>query len=109
MSQKTIIIDFELAAINAICSNFVSTKITGCFYHFKNNLLKNLMKKNSKYKQCEHCIEVYKLIQALPYVPPGFVTEVYNKNIVILNKTSVCDKMNTFCYYFEKTYVGKKF
>ena len=78
-------------------------------FHFKHNLVKNVMKKNAKFKQCGHCVEIFKLIQALVYVPPGFVTEVYNKYIVESNKTSNCKNMNTFCNYFENTYVGKRY
>lgn len=102
----SITVDFERATINSIKKNFPNTSILGCFFHFGQCL----------WRKIQHCglqqwyVEVnnalfIKQLQALAFVPPSDVHELFDELVNFLNDENeelLCD----FLVYFESTWLG---
>ena len=63
-----VIIDFELATMNALRKVYPGVKVTGCLYHFQTNLFKNIMKKYPSCRQNEHSQKTFELVKTLVFV-----------------------------------------
>ena len=110
---KKIIIDFEQAMLKTIHTVYDGgVEITGCFFHFKTNILKNMKSKGSGvyFNSNEAAKQAVRLILCLPYCPPGYVIDVYEA--VVLEHIDEFnlderEEFRKFMEYFESTYLGK--
>ena len=89
LSINTITTDTEIALINAIKTNFPNTQRIGCWFHLKQDLLREakalgLLNKNNDKINPETTIEVIKQLAMLPLEYNGDINYLKNKlNIII--------------------------
>ena len=103
------VIDFEQAVVLALKQVFPNLKITGCLFHFQQNLFRNILKKNPSYRKNQYSLKTFKLLKALVFTPPGFILDIFNDAIKpYAQKHKIQSEMSTFFTYFENTYVGLK-
>ena len=112
-SPSRFILDFEIAMFKSIAKSFPTVKITGCVFHFFQNLEKNLKKKGlvTLRNNNEHVKKAILMIKSLVYAPPGFVLDVFDKyicNYIKVNGLNDIPEFQSFVCYFETSYLGKK-
>lgn len=96
VSPNSISCDYELAILKAIKAVFKKTEISGCYFHFTQNLFKNLSKNklftNYTSKSDSSVRKSFNLLKTLAFVP-------------IDEKSSTAFK--PMLVYFDKYYIGK--
>ncbi|QQP52192.1 Uncharacterized protein FKW44_004253 [Caligus rogercresseyi] len=102
----SITIDFERAAINEIKNVFPEAKIYGCFFHFGQCLWRKLqgLGLQNWYKN-ENNQHIIKKFQALAFLPPDTVHDVFNQLINSINDETD-EILSDFLQYFETTWLG---
>jgi hypothetical protein len=102
---KAINTDFEKAILNAIQSNFPSTKIYGCYFHLASNLWKNVQKKGlcSQFIRNSKFQIAFNRLKCLPFVHLRHIFLVFE----LLRKESG-EEFQPILDYFEKYYLGLK-
>ena len=108
-SPEKIIMDFEIAAINSFLKHNLSSRITGCHFHWKQNMRKN-MRKRTIFEENEAMEKVLKMIYTLPFIPPGFVVQSftdYIEKFLVDNKLDNHAELKVFMNYLVKYYIGK--
>jgi hypothetical protein len=96
--------DFEMATLNAIRHCFPSSSISGCYFHFAQNLWKH-MQKNSLATLYTHDKEIrvaFRAMQCLAFVPKNDVVFAFKE----LSKT-VPAQFQCMLDYLEEFYIGK--
>ncbi|CAF3873782.1 unnamed protein product [Rotaria sordida] len=101
----SITIDFEGTVANVIKQKLPSTKITACFFHFKQNLWRKirdvgLVQLFLHDREIRHQLKNF---ACLAFVPEQHVIEEFEK----LEEESP-ESMNEFIDYFENNYIGRK-
>ena len=78
--------DFEKGALNSIVENFTGINIFGCYFHFAQNLWKQMQQKklSLSYINNKEIRFHYKLLKALCFVPPPDVINAFN----LISKTA---------------------
>ncbi len=101
---KIFVHDFEKAALNAIKSVFPEVQIHGCYFHFAQNLWKNMQNKNLSKKYLNNSITrlSFKKLKALCFLPTTEVIQAFK----LIEKSSAPD-FQPMIGYFEKWYIGK--
>ena len=117
-----IVSDFETSVINAVKEVFPGAQHTGCQYHFRAAIWKNVGAKGVQtffYRNVDFQEFVYKLY-ALSYVPTDDLYNVYRDQIVDTVKSKLDaetgdpewqlmeDEINSFGTYFLNTWIGKQ-
>lgn len=103
-----IMMDFEIAAMNAAAVNFPGVNMKGCFYHFCSNLWKRIQKEGlqERYQNDENFANTLRMLAALAFVPPQDVIESFEElsnhinNLENFNVDEVLD-------YVEDNYIGR--
>ena len=119
---STIVIDFELAMVNAVRAVFPDTKQLGCQFHFRSAIWKNVGLKHLQsffYTNVDFQELIYKLY-ALAYIPTDDLYEVYKEQIVSIITRKLAEKtgdpewqvleeeINQFGTYFLNTWIGRQ-
>ncbi|KAL8585639.1 hypothetical protein ACOMHN_025262 [Nucella lapillus] len=101
LNPETITIDFERAALNSISEHFPTTAVHGCFFHFGQCLWRNLQSLGLQdwYLEPENSLLI-KTIQALAFVPPDDVIEVFQQLMDSLD-ADTDETLSDFLAYFE--------
>ena len=91
LNIKTITTDTELALINAVNTNFVDVQRIGCWFHLKQDLLREskvlgLFNKNNKNINPETTIEIIKQLAILPLEYKGDINYLKNKIHIIISQ-----------------------
>lgn len=104
LSPKIIMIDFELSMIKAIENEFANTEISGCYFHLKQNIIRQIQKfgLKGKYETVPEFALWVKMIGALAFVPVDEVRPVFQK---LSNCKRFPVDAKPVLNYFEKTYV----
>ena len=97
----------------SIGKTFPNVKITGCLFHFFQNLEKNIKKKGLVTLRINnvHMKKAILVIKSPVYAPPGFVLGVFDKYIckyIKMNGLYDIPEFQSFVSYFETSYLGKK-
>lgn len=99
---EIIVVDYEYALIKALKSQFPGTRILGCFFHFKQAIVRKMMKLGIR----QDVAKIYSC-------KFDFLT-VIDRNLVnlgidyLLEKYSTeCEKWSEFIEYFKKTFLVK--
>ena len=98
--------DFELACINALLVIWPNVIIFLCWFHYAQNLWKNIgLKKLAKdYVKDKTVRKLFQYLKFLPFVPPKDVIKSFKK---IKEFGENCKKFDPMFEYFEKFYIGK--
>jgi len=82
MKPSRIMTDFETAATNTFRNNFKNAKVIGCFFHFKQALLRRFQKHDAVWKTYNvdllSTLQIH-MIFALTYVPPRDVLKSFDE------------------------------
>lgn len=111
-SPEVIMMDFELAEMNACAEIYPQANIIGCNFHFMQNIQRNVAQKGAK-KQFNESPMFQKLVDymcALVYVPSDKVLEAWEAVIepyLSRNQEYITEEMDAFIDYFVETYLGK--
>ena len=106
LNPDSIMLDFELAAINAISSVFPNASIKGCYFHFSKAIYKHIKGTPAEalYKNNEEARILLKCLLSMAFVPEADVIEVFEE------LQDSCDKFPDLIdviTYFEETYIGR--
>ncbi|XP_022160646.1 uncharacterized protein LOC111032207 [Myzus persicae] len=109
LNPKSIMVDFEKAAINAIQSVFTNTSVRGCFFHLSQSIwrrLQNLGFQNRYMEDSEFALQI-RMMAALTFVPEEDVENAWNElldsEFYSLNEEILTPLTN----YFEDTWIGR--
>ncbi len=95
--------DFEKGVLNAIQAHMKLCKILGCYFHFCQNLWKNIQKKKVyRYIVNKDIRTSFKNFKALCFFPVNDVIKAFN-----YNKSTAPSSFAPMLTYFEKYYIGK--
>ena len=99
-------VDFELACVNAILTIWPNVSIFFCWFHYSQNLWKNIQSKQlaKDYVKDPVVRKLFKYLNFLPFVPSKDVVKAF-KEIVALGND--CRKFQPMFTYFERFYIGK--
>ena len=100
--------DSELACINALLKVWPAILVFLCWFHFVQNLWKNIQLKKLKKDYVKDGIvrNLFKYIKFWPFVPITDVIPAFKK-IKKFAADSKCTKFEPMLVYFEKFYIGK--
>ena len=98
-----LIVDFEIASINAFSQYFLTTKVQGCFFHLYQNVWRKVQHFGlaGRYKQDVEAIQV-RMLPALAFATPTDIPELFN-NLFLQLPVEAYD----LALYFEATYIGR--
>ena len=101
-STQDIIIDFEIAAINAVAATFEGTEMKGCFFDLCLNLWKRIQRSGlpQRYIDDAEFANTLRMIAALAFVPPDEVKAYFEH---------YCDYANTLVGFVETHLEGYLF
>ncbi|XP_060882085.1 uncharacterized protein LOC132953747 [Metopolophium dirhodum] len=109
LNPKSIMVDFEKAAINAIQSVFTNTSVRGCFFHLSQSIwrrLQNLGFQKRYMEDSEFALQI-RMMAALSFVPEQDVENAWNElldsEFYSLNEEILTPLTN----YFEDTWIGR--
>lgn len=106
-------VDFELAAVNAINQNFEGVNVSGCFFHLTQNVWKQIQKVGlqTRYNNYIEFAVNIRMLAALAFVPVADVIRAYE--IVVSSHFWIENEENDanlekqrLLNYFEKNYIG---
>ncbi|KAG0442780.1 hypothetical protein DMUE_0003 [Dictyocoela muelleri] len=102
-----IIIDFEQAALNAFQIVFPQSKVFGCFFHFCQNMYKNVNtnKLSQNYKNDSEFRNDVKMMMSFSFLPPGLI-EIYSKEYENYLKTRKhYDNIKIIWWWYKNLYL----
>ncbi|CAF0890292.1 unnamed protein product [Brachionus calyciflorus] len=104
---KKISIDFEKACINTFHKIFPNTSISGCFFHFSQNLWKHFQESALiiDFKQNNDVRDAFGFVEALPFVPESDVP-ISLTRISPLKTEQKSDITNTTLYTYARITVS---
>ena len=107
LNPRSIMLDFERAAINAVSQYIPDAELQGCFFHFGQAIWRHIQPYGLQqcYQNEEEFAVVVKQFQALAFVPSIDVIPCYEELIDSLSNQLV-DDFSEFLHYFEKTWIG---
>ena len=102
LNPKTIVVDFELAAINAYKFHWPGAEIKGCFFHFTQAVLRWAFRNGYKlHYSANTTFKLWlKMILALPVVPVGRIFEAWE---IIKTKAPTNLNVQPIIDYFNDT------
>ena len=107
LSPLTVMIYFEMAAIQSLQHHFPEAEIQGCLFHFGQCLWRNVQRLGllGWYKDDANNALIIKSFQALAFVPPNRVTEAFQELMGSLDDETD-ELLSDFLSYFEATWIG---
>lgn len=103
-APKTILVDFERAAMNSFRAMFPSAAVSGCYFHLSQSLIRKVMEVGLKtrYENDNSVREYIRCLSALAFVPPEDVVEAFELLVDTMPDADHVDEVTTF---FEHTYI----
>lgn len=110
INPTDVITDFEIAAINAVRTNFPLAEPHGCFFHFSQNIWRHIQKAGLQSKHNEDAEFAFqlRLLIALAFLPSGSIVEAYDELVAsdfYDGPNEHKDAIEELVTYFQKTYV----
>lgn len=110
LNPRSILIDFEMAAINSISFNFPNALIQGCYYHFSQSFWRKVQANSDILERYSNDSEFSlncKMMLALAFVPLVNVVSAFEQLQASEYYQSHIDILATLLDYFEDTYIGR--
>jgi len=106
LNPDSIMLDFELAAINAISSVFPHASIKGCYFHFSQCIFKHIKGTPAYdlYKNNDEARTLLKCLLSMAFVPESDVVEVFEELQDCFDKFPDLIPVIT---YFEENLIGR--
>lgn len=110
INPTDIVTDFEMAAINAVRTNFPLAEPHGCFFHFSQNIWRHIQKvglQSIHNEDAEFAFQL-RLLIALAFLPSGSIVEAYEELVATEfydGPNEHKDAIEQLLTYFQKTYV----
>jgi hypothetical protein len=103
-SPKTILTDFESAAMGAFTHGYPTASITGCYFHLNQSVLRKVYELGMKteYESDDALRGGVRCLSALAHVPVDDVAEAFD---LLAEQMPEHEKMNELLSYFEHTYI----
>ena len=104
-NPRTILVDFERAAMNAFSAAYPNANVTGCYFHLCQSVIRKVNDVGLK-QEYENNVEVSRYVRCLPalaFVPPHDVQEAFE--ILTDSQPSGVDHLDEVTTYFEHTYI----
>lgn len=110
LNPTDIMVDFEMAAINASKRNFPLADVHGCHFHFTQNVWKHIQSVGLQtiYNEDEDFALQLRLLTALAFVPVGSVDDAYDELVsteFFTAESEHKEAIELLLTYFQKTYV----
>lgn len=111
LNPEMVLMDFENAAIVAVLDTFPNAKPQGCYFHFTQNLYRNLS--SNLQKECSSNVNFVRYIRS--FFALAFLPEIAVKQAFSILKESfsvpahLTADFNSFCDYMTRTYIGNIF
>lgn len=105
LAPKTVLVDFERAAMNSFNETFPNTTVTGCYFHLCQSVLRKVSEVGLK-QQYENDDDVrgnVRCLAALAFVPPDDVTEAFE--LLVESMPQDIEHLDELVTFFEHTYV----
>ena len=111
---ETVVVDFELAAVNAFESEFPNSRVRGCYFHFNQALWRHIGELGlvRPYKDNRRFKKLVKKVMAIGFLPLAFVQNQFN----MLRNTNSTRRMvaryprlDDFLSYVSNTYINGQF
>ncbi|CAF0995283.1 unnamed protein product [Didymodactylos carnosus] len=104
LKPQSVLIDFEMAALNSFSKTFPTAVIKGCQFHFAQNIWKKVKKYNlvQLAKEEETRRELANIL-ALPLLPPSRIDEAFSN--IVENISNISPRFLKLTDYILKTYV----
>ena len=108
----TVVLDFELASINAFQTEFPNIEVKGCYFHFNQSLWKHVQSLGivRAYRNDRRVKKLIKKIMALAFLPLA-VLRINYQQMRNSNRTrrlvARYPNLNDFMVYFENTYLKR--
>lgn len=116
LNPKSVMVDFELAAMKAVKQVFPEVNVYGCFFHLCQCIYRQIQANGlqSIYAEDENFAQYMRCLAALAFVPPEEVSKRYDELKELdffkekLNGTSAVDVgVQKLLTYFERTWIGR--
>jgi hypothetical protein len=106
LNPDSVMLDFELAAINAISSVFPNAVIKGCYFHFRKAIYRHIQGTPADvlYKNDDDARTLLKSLMALAFVPESDVVEAFEELQECFEKYPDLLPIIT---YFEDNFIGR--
>lgn len=103
-SPKTILTDFEQAAMGAFNHGYPEASVTGCYFHLSQSVIRKVNELGMKtdYENDDELRGCVRCLSALAHVPVDDVAESFD---LLTEQMPEHDKMNELLSYFEHTYI----
>ncbi|CAF1275205.1 unnamed protein product [Rotaria sp. Silwood1] len=107
LKPKSILIDFEKASFNAFSKNFPTASIKGCYFHFAQNIWRQIKKKGlvNLSDDDEARRQIANLIM-LPLLPPEEINEAFSN--IIEELSNIHHKFLKLTDYVHRTYIEEE-
>ena len=105
LNPKFIIVDFELASINALQHTFPNAKVTGCFFHLCQNIQRSIQKNGlvNIYKNNEDVALSIRKLSALAFLPPAEICNAFS----YLLSCAPCEAEVVYKYFGDTFVLGR--
>lgn len=102
---RTVLVDFEKAAMSAFSGTYPDATVTGCYFHLCQSVIRkvNEIGLKTEYETNDEVRTYVRCLPALAFVPPEDVEEAFE----LLSETqpTTVDHMDELTSYFEHTYI----
>lgn len=107
INPTDVMVDFELAAINAIRGNFPLAEVHGCHFHFSQSIWRHIqgVGLQTKYNDDEDFALQLRHLIALAFVPEDSVLQAYEELMETEFFKSGDEKIDALLEYFQSTYI----
>ena len=108
LEPQSVMMDFEMAAINAFTLEFPHATLTGCLFHFGQCIYRKVQELGlqQRYRDDDEFALIIKKFQGLAFVPADDVIAVYDELVNSLDEDLANEVLERFLIYFETTWIG---
>ncbi|KAF0985640.1 LOW QUALITY PROTEIN: hypothetical protein HZS_6475 [Henneguya salminicola] len=103
LSPSRIIIDFEKGALRSIQTKFPDVTVSGCYFHFSQNLWREIQSESdmlARYKTDREFTQYVRMLLALSFVPANYLVYVEQTIILKAGWHNSLSKIVNFAYPF---------
>jgi hypothetical protein len=104
-SPRTVLVDFEKAAMNAFRKAYPDARVTGCYFHLCQSVIRKVNEVGLKvaYENDNAVRGFVRCLPALAFVPPGDVVDAFE--LLVDTMPAEVDHIEELTTFFEHTYI----
>ena len=104
LNPRSVLVDFEQAAINAFHAVFPNSTLKGCFYHLSQNIYRKVQAEGlqERYASDEGISQTTRMLAALVFVPTNRVVDTFE-----ILQQQVPPELEPIADYVEDNYIGR--